>query len=125
MNQTMSQKAVVIAANGHAEVKQLDGWNGIKTELNGGYLELVPLSDDVVLYVDEDGIAKGLPRNDLATTVVRNALAKVGRTLLPGDYIKGTAVFVGQAESDDPEEGMVESDLPQDFITYVRRHLRL
>jgi hypothetical protein len=97
-------------------VKQVEGWNGIKAELNDGYLEPVYLGNGIVMYVDEDGIAKGLPRNDIATIMTMNLLAEQGRSLMPGDYIKGGAVFVGQAERDDPEEGLIEVDLPQEFI---------
>lgn len=113
----MSNRAIVVQPNGTVEVKSLAGYNDIKAELNDGWLELVPVGDnDFCLYVDEDGIAKQLPRNQVATDAVTRMLAKLGRGLLPGDFIKGPAVFIGQRMSDDPEEGFVNSDLPQEVI---------
>jgi hypothetical protein len=116
------QKAIVVQPDGTVEIKYLDGWKGIKSELNGGYLELVPVSDGAdnpgsyILFVDEDGISKELGRNQVATEAASKMLAKVGRTFLPGDYIKGVAVFIGQSMSNNPEEGCIESDLPQEVI---------
>lgn len=113
----MSNRAIVVQPDGTVEVKSLAGYNDIKAELNDGWLELVPVGgDQFVLYVDEDGISKGLPRNQVATDAVTKMLAKLERGLLPGDYIKGPAVFIGQRMSEDPEEGYVESDLPQEVI---------
>ena len=87
--------AVVIKPNHHPELVQLNGYEDFKNALDGGYLEAVGLAENVVCYVDEDGIAKELPFNPVATAVVRMALAKLERDLIPGDYIKGTAIFAG------------------------------
>ena len=112
----MNNRAIVVQPNGSVEIKSLAGYNDIKAELNDGWLELVRVGEQFVLYVDEDGISKNLHRNQRATDVVVSMLAKLDRSLLPNDYIKGPAIFIGQSQSDDPEEGMVESDLPLEII---------
>jgi len=95
------------------EVKDIDGFHGAKAELGGGYIEVVPVGENFSLYVDEDGTAKGLTPNWPATLITKAMLANVGRMMLPGDYIKGVAVFVGIKEEDD---GLTECDLPEEVI---------
>lgn len=74
-------------------------------KLVGGYIEPVYLREDLVGYVDEDGIAKGLRRNDRATGLC--STMECG--LMPGDYIKGDFVIQGE----DPDG--VAADLPDDI----------
>jgi len=108
-------KAIVIRPGERAVLQEVDGWNGIKAALGGGYLEAVPVGEDFTLYVDEDGIAKGLPYNEEATRVTETMLAAMKRRFaVTGDYIKGVAVFVGIRH--DPEEGGVECDIPERVI---------
>lgn len=95
-------RVAVVKSDGRTVVKQLDDWKAIRAEIDGAFLESVPLTPGFICYVDEDGIAKGLPRNQIATEIIERALAKVGRSLFAGDFIKGTAVFVGQKWVDDP-----------------------
>ena len=61
----------------------------------GGYLEALPVGEGFTVFIDEDGKAKGLPRNEKAESIVRAMLAKNGRIMLPGDYLVGPAIFVG------------------------------
>ncbi|MCY2994198.1 MAG: DUF3846 domain-containing protein [Planctomycetota bacterium] len=57
----------------------------------GGYVQCLPFTDTTEAYVNEDGIALGLPRNELATKLCFDY--RIG--LAPGDYIKGAMVIVG------------------------------
>ena len=109
-------RVVIVQPDGTVQIKSIGGYTDIQAELNGGWLERVPIGAEFNLYVDEDGIAKQLPRNQVATDVVTRMLAKLERTLFPGDYIKGAAVFIGFVENEDPEEGHIESDLPQEIV---------
>ena len=125
---TMTVQAVVVKPNGRMTIKQLDGWKGIQAEVDGRFLELVPFTEEFACCVDEKGIAKGLRRNQVATDVVRRAQTKMGRDLMPKDFITGTAVFVGRERADDPEARIwdtqevavekvpVDCDLPQSVI---------
>jgi hypothetical protein len=120
-------KAIVVKPDGRTTIKELGGWSVIQAEIDGVHLELIELPG-FACYVDQNGIAKGLSRNQTATNIVERALAKVGRSLLPGDFIKGTAVFVGRSVVDDPEARLwdvsagnaqrveVDDDLPQSVI---------
>lgn len=102
---------IIVHPDGKVEKKDTNGWKDFKVILNDGYLEIVTLEHNLCCYVDEEGISKGLPINDLATTVVRSILKKQ-RRLLAGDYLRGAVIFVGSKNSDNPEEGMVEADIP-------------
>lgn len=104
-------RAVVVYPDDRAEITYLEGFEGIQN-IVGGYVERVGL-DGCTCYVDEDGISKGLLRNQLATAALQTMLQRIDRSLLPGDYVKGVAVFVGESMTDD---GVVESDLPEIII---------
>lgn len=105
-------KAVVLHPNKQPELHdfQGDGYDGIKQALAEGHLEVLCLRHDVVCYIDEDGKAKNLERNIHATFVVELMLLQDGRQMLPGDYISGTAVFIGATADGE------EADLPEDVI---------
>jgi hypothetical protein len=76
----------------------------------GGYLEALSVGENFICFIDEDGKAKNLPHNRRATEVILAMLAKRDRTLLTGDFIVGTAIFVGV-------DGENEGDLPESVIT--------
>jgi len=105
-------KAIMIPHTGEIITKDIDGYKDIMMIFDG-CLECLPVGKDFVCYVDEEGIYKGLLLNQRATVIVQQMLRKLGRTLIPGDFIKGTAVFIGQKMED---EGMVECDLPDHVI---------
>ena len=98
------------------EQKDFKDWEDIKKELNGGYLEMLPVGEDFTVYIDEDGKGKILPYNPGATAIIKAMLCQAGRTLLPGDYIVGPAVFVGIKPG---AEGPEECDLP---VHVIRRY---
>lgn len=56
----------------------------------GGYIECIRITDDAVMLVDEDGLAKCLPPNPAASAFA-------------GQLIIGTALVVGLAENADGE----------------------
>ncbi len=76
----------------------------------GGYLEALPVGEGFTVFIDEDGKAKGLPHNERAESIIRAMLSVYGRSMLPGDYIVGPAIFVGI-----DDEGN-ECDLPTSVI---------
>lgn len=62
----------------------------------GGYIETIGLKDGGVMIVDEEGLLKQYPRNDLAS-------------LISGHHIFGTALIVGADEDE-------FDDVPQQYI---------
>ena len=63
--------AIVVKPNREFEVKQIsDDLDGIKSELDGGYLEALMLNDDFHVYLDEEGKLKSLLPNVVATNFV-------------------------------------------------------
>ena len=64
--------AYIIVPNGYGQLARLQ-------ELVGGYIEAYTVSPDLVILMDEDGKLKDKPMN----------------FLIPGDYVAGTALFVG------------------------------
>lgn len=110
-------KCVVIYPGQAPILKEVDGYKGLVAEV-GGYIELVGVGEDFSCYVNEDGIALGLSRNEAATKVVTNMLDNVGRSLLPGDYIKGAAVFCGASENGE------DTDIPDNVVDTYFADLR-
>ncbi len=84
----------------------------------GGYLEALPVGEGFTVFIDEDGKAKGLPRNERAESIIRAMLAKNDQTMLPCDHIVGPAIFVGI-----DEEGNA-CDLPASVIQEYFPELR-
>lgn len=67
----------------------------------GGYIETIRMKDGGVMIVDEDGIMKQYPHNDLASYI-------------SGHHIYGTALIVG-------ERGDEFDDVPQKYVdAYMR-----
>jgi hypothetical protein len=95
-------KALKIAME-TVEVVEINGYDELKAQLDGGWLEGLRLSDDAFAYVDEEGIMKGLPYNAVATELCTRL--KTG--LQQGDFIKGTMIVVGT-----PDENGDETDCP-------------
>jgi len=68
----------------------------------GGYIEVVRISEDAALIVDEEGLLKALNQNALASLVARQ-------------QIVGTAVIVGLDVNADGET--VFCDCPERYVT--------
>jgi|SRR5699024_6880298 len=56
-----------------------------------GYIEPVDINEDLSIFVNEEGKLEGLPYNPRATDLFDG-------NLMPGDYIAGTAVLIGQPD---------------------------
>ena len=54
-------------------------------EMVGGYVQMIPLSTDRIMLINEEGKLLGLPRNDMATLVAVLVLGE-------GDFIVGNAL---------------------------------
>jgi len=105
-------RAIVIPVEGDPALAVLNGYEGIKENLDGGWLEALPIRDDIVAYIDEEGKLKNLSFNPIATQIC----TKMQIGLSPDDVIVGPMVLCGTKQSGDPEEGMIDCDLPRDFI---------
>ena len=87
----MRQSALLIKTDGTAKgVTPLNGGDFSLEELQGlveGLIEIVPLTENVIMVVNEDG--KGvLPMNFSATVI-----AKAQNAIFPYDYIAGNALM--------------------------------
>lgn len=65
----------------------------------GGYIETVPLGEDSVMIVDEEGMLKQYQRNELASYI-------------SGTHIYGTALIVGV-------DGEEFTDCPEQFFVWL------
>ena len=87
----MKQSALLIKSDGTAKgVTPLNGGNFSLEELQGlveGYIEVVPLTKNVIMIVNEDG-KDCLPPNPTATII-----AKAQNAIFPYDYIAGDALM--------------------------------
>ena len=87
----MRQAAILIQSDGEAKgVVPANGGDFTLEELQGfveGYIEIVPLTENVIMVVNEEG--KGvLPLNVPATII-----AKAQNAIFPYDYIAGNALM--------------------------------
>lgn len=77
--------------------------------LVGGYIEALSLTDEVSAYINEEGKYNGAHRNEAGTALVKHALASVGRQLIPGDFIAGSLVLMGQPDDEGEDTSVPES----------------
>lgn len=106
-------RAVVIEPGRQPMVVDVDGFDGCKKLLNDAYIEQITLFDDLVCRIDEDGKAKELKVNAIATQRIQRMLRDTGRSLMPFDFLVGTVIIIGQKYGDD---GMEDADMPQHLI---------
>ena len=67
-------RAVTIAVDGTAEAVQWDATRGSLTHLQqavDGLVDLVALHEHVTMWVNDEGIARGMPMNIVATSIAR------------------------------------------------------
>lgn len=92
-------KAILIEANGNVSRIEINGYDDLNKGV-GGYIEGIYLGDTgQFAYLNEDGIALGLPFNEVAT----NLCYKHNTGLIPGDFIKGNMIIVGPADDEGNE----------------------
>lgn len=78
-------------------------------QLVGGNIEALSLTDEVSAYINEEGKLTGLARNEAADRLVKHALSTVGRRMIPGDYVVGPLVLMGQPDNAGYDTGVPES----------------
>ncbi len=88
-------RVIVIKPDGTVEPKMLT-FPKIQEECKGpeqdyGFVQLLRLAPSVWAFVNEDGIALELPRNEKATAFCR----RLGENIRINDFIKGTMVVTG------------------------------
>jgi len=97
-------RAVTIAVDGTAEAVQWDATRGSLTHLQqavDGLVDLVALHEHVTMWVNDEGIARGMPMNIVATSIAR------GFGLTHQSYF-GPAVFTGGGGTDGETLGLTE-----------------
>lgn len=62
-------------------------------------VEHLPMDGNRSMWIDEDGKAVAEPKHNIvAEMILRDSLRKIGRTLIPGDYLVGNVVICEQSE---------------------------
>ena len=97
-----ARTALVIRANGNGCAERIavipNTGLACLQEAVGGLIEAVRLGNDAIMYVNEEGLLHGLPRNDVATSLYHQFYPAILRQEIVGDVI-----IVGV----DPETGEV------------------
>lgn len=73
--------AIIIEPGKDPRIEKIHNELHALQRLVDGYIEVCPLAEDMVMIINEEGKLRGLPRNFWMEVI--------------GDYIVGTAVFVG------------------------------
>ena len=85
-------RIVKITTDGTATVESVQRSGDVYRGIVGGWIERVTLPAPFgALYLNEEGKLSGLAPNPVAERVLLGA----GANLLPGDYLAGSAFFVG------------------------------
>lgn len=99
-------RAVTIDTKGQAQTVALDAANELLDALQhavGGYVDVVTLTKNVDMWVDEEGLLKNLPVNIVATHIAR----LFGRT---HQVYLGPAVFTGGMDDQGTTLGLTEDN---------------
>jgi hypothetical protein len=107
-------KAYIINTDGTGGVVEFDHAGAsysIMQNAVGGYFECVSLSDDLDMWVNEEGKLLGLPTNEIGTRMWRAAFG-------PTDIIVGNIIFTGGADDNGDTLGL--SDRHVDRLDEVR-----
>ena len=102
----MSQ-ALKLNVHGETEVVDLDAPEGSLKVLQSavdGWIEAVDLSDEMTMWVNEEGKLIGLIRNDMATKMFREVFGNV-------DVIMGDVVFTGGADDEGETVGLTDAQI--------------
>lgn len=103
-------KAILIETNGNSKIIHVNGLEDLNKAV-GGVIEGLHLGNSQQFsYINEDGIALKLPRNDVATNLCTHF--NVG--LFPDDFIKGPMVIVGPIGPEGED-----TDVSQEMIQYL------
>ena len=105
-------KALVIKANGEAEVVDQEWSYEQINKTVGGYIEAINFGKNKYFaYANEEAKILELPVNEFVTDMWYNS----GQVVLLGDYISGDIVFFGGIDEDGDNEGIEQS-----FIDFVK-----
>lgn len=115
----MSAMAIVIQADGNADIIMVKGDLESITDIVGGHIEaispMIGAFGNWHGYVDEEGKLKNLPRNFVADDIA-NGLGWGGR--VAGDFIVGPLLLLG-----DGPDGQ-EADVPTAVTQFVHDYYR-
>jgi hypothetical protein len=100
-------RVIIVRVDGTTTAEDVPGYRGLKQALDGGDLEIVRFARDLLAYIDGHGKDKGLTPNLKATALAQ----ELDAGLLPGDYLAGTAVFVGP-----PDYNGDDTDVPTRWL---------
>jgi hypothetical protein len=103
----MNKTALLIRTDGTTErlTYTVDGEYETLSRGVGGYIEAVTLSEGLVMWVNEEGKLKSLPRNPVATRWFSNIF---GEGI---DVIVGDAVFTGGTDDEGYMNSLTESQV--------------
>jgi hypothetical protein len=113
----MKGLTITVDDEGHYKLSEFDGGLAALQAEVGGWIEPIPTTENVTIYVNEEGKLLGLPVNRLAMDVwIRYDCY---RCVPAGDWIAGSAVVVGGV--DDEGETLDLSDRDRRWVRRVAR----
>lgn len=101
------RQALKLNVHGETQVVDLDAPEGsyevIRSAVDG-WIEAVDLSDEMTMWVNEEGKLIGLIRNDMATKMFREVFGNV-------DVIMGDVIFTGGSDDEGETLGLTDEQL--------------
>jgi hypothetical protein len=101
------RQALKLNVHGETQVVDLEAPEGSLKVLQSavdGYVQPVDLSDDMTMWVNEEGKIIGLIRNDKANTIFRNTFGAV-------DVIMGDVIFTGGVDDEGDTMGLTDAQV--------------
>lgn len=95
--------AAKLYTDGKIEIVPLGGLQFLQDSV-GGYVQAMDLSENLTIWMNEEGKMNSLPFNQAATSIYIKFLGS-------GDFIVGTVVFTGGADEDGEVLGLDEQTI--------------
>lgn len=83
-------KGILIKSDGDYQVIDYEDSLDFLHNVVGGYIEYVPIKDNICMIINEEGKLKGLDINDIATSLISF-----------NDFIVGNVLIVGVKDGED------------------------
>ena len=108
------KKALVLDTEGNFTTTDLTDGDEYKNlvRIVGGYIQAVPFTESITLWVNEEGKMDRLPENSKATKIWEHFYGKT-------DFIVGNAVFTGG--TDEKGDTIALSDNAEELLRYIVR----
>jgi hypothetical protein len=110
-------QALIIPVDGPTTLMELTGKDDLRAmqAAVGGYIELIRLSENLLMYVNEEGMLRNMPHNPRATALLVT-FAQMQETFLPlgGDDLRGDVFLIGD------DGGPDNAPIPEQWVEWLR-----